>query len=37
LKQLARSDDVTGGPMFDEDEVRAAVEEMVRDGEDDLE
>jgi AP-1-like factor len=37
LKQLARSDDVTGGPMFDEDEVRAAVEEIVRDGEDDLE
>jgi AP-1-like factor len=37
LKRLARSDDVTGGPMFDEDEVRAAVEEMVRDGEDDLE
>lgn len=37
LKQLARSDDVTGGPMFDEDEVRAVVEEMGRDGGDNLE
>jgi AP-1-like factor len=37
LKQLARNDDLTGGPMFDEEEVRAAVEEMGRDGDDDLE
>jgi len=35
LKQLAKSDDVTGGPMFDEGEVRAVVEEMGRDGDDD--
>jgi hypothetical protein len=34
---LARNDEVTGGPMFDEDEVIAAVEEMARDGEDDSE
>jgi len=34
LKQLAKSDDVTGGPMFDEGEVRAVVEEMGRDEED---
>jgi hypothetical protein len=28
---------VTGGPMFDEEEVRAAVEEMGRNGDDDFE
>jgi len=37
LKQLARSDDMTGGPMFDEEEVRAVVEEMGKDGEEGLE
>jgi hypothetical protein len=31
LKQLARTDEITGGPMFDEEEVRAVVEEMGRD------
>lgn len=35
LKQLAKSDDVTGGPMFDEGEVRAVVEEMGKDGDGD--
>lgn len=37
LKQLAKSDNVTGGPMFDEGEVRAAVEELGKDEDDAIE